>query len=69
MRPMTAREQLSHIKEWFIRHRRDYCDHCAGPPLAWSEYFAWLLAELELHQAADAVDPHAASTGTPSTRD
>ena len=40
------------IREWFERHRHDYCSHHQAPPLVWSEYFERLLHLLD-QQAAE----------------
>jgi hypothetical protein len=33
------------IREWFERHREDYCDCVGSPPRAWAEYMSLLLDE------------------------
>lgn len=46
-REWTAAEQEYQIREWFARHREDYCPidcpHGNLPPKVWAEYFQWLL--------------------------
>ena len=37
---------MEYLRDWFARHRDDYCSHDASPPHAWSEYFEWLLQDV-----------------------
>lgn len=54
----TAAEQEQIIREWFGRHKHDYCKHDpAAPPLVWSEYFQWLLDALGNATAAQRTRP------------
>jgi hypothetical protein len=40
--------RLEMIREWFERHRDDYCDCQSSPPKAWAEHMEELLAALGL---------------------
>jgi hypothetical protein len=43
-------DRVQTIREWFARHRSDYCVHDQSPPLVWSEYFGFLLRLVEQYQ-------------------
>jgi len=35
--------EFDRIRDWFERHRNDYCDCQGSPPAVWSTYMALLL--------------------------
>lgn len=54
MKQRTPAEHEQIIREWFERHRKDYCARdLQAPPLVWSEYFQWLLDALETARRGD----------------
>lgn len=54
VRITSDKNRLLDTREWYERHKNDYCQHDQAPPFAWSGYFRWLLEQLE-HREAQSV--------------